>query len=176
MTTIVLGQFESGEALLGAARTMRESGHSGLDVYSPFPLAGSSEALGLPRSSVPLVVLIAGLSGAGIGYTMQLFCNAIDFPINVGNRPPHAAPSFVPITFELGVLFASFGALFALLWLCGFPKLFHPVSRSDAFRSATVDGFWLSVELDPARWDAKTVSHELEKLGAKAVSLVEEEP
>ncbi|MGC4117760.1 MAG: DUF3341 domain-containing protein [Myxococcales bacterium] len=174
---LVLARFESPALLLEAARKLRDGGHSAIDLFSPFPIEGASEVLELKRSTVPLTVLIAGMSGAGVGYSMQLFCNAIDWPINVGNRPPHAFLSFVPITFELAVLFGGLSALFALLWLFRFPMPFHPTQLAEPFRSATVDGLWLSLGLDPSKWDVKTVSSELEGLGGKDLSVVyEEEP
>ncbi|HEY3444980.1 MAG TPA: DUF3341 domain-containing protein [Myxococcales bacterium] len=174
---LVLARFETPELLLAAARKLRDGGHSALDLLSPFPIEGASEVLELKRSPVPLTVLVSALSGAGIGYSMQLFCNAVDWPINVGNRPPHAFLSFVPITFELAVLFGGLSALFALLWLFRFPMPWHPTQLCEPFRSATVDGLWLSLGLDPTRWDLDTVSSELRGLGAKELSVVfEEEP
>jgi len=167
---LVLGRFEDGEALLEAARRLREAGHRGLDLYSPYPLEGAAEALGLRRSSVPRAILVAGLSGALGGYLIQWFCNAYDFPINVNGRPPHSAPSFVPITFESGVLAASFGAVLALLWLFRFPMPWHPVQQAEPFRSATVDGYWLSVPVQEEGPEA--IAREIEALGAKAVSVV----
>lgn len=169
---IVLARFADEHALFAAARSMREAGHAGLDLHSPFPLEGASEALGLVRSRVPLATLIAGLTGAAIGYTMQLYCNAIDFPINVGNRPAHAALSFVPITFELAVLFAAFGALLSMLASIRLPTIWHPTQASEPFRSASVDGYWLSVPLEAGAWDPSAISEKLRSLGATEISIV----
>lgn len=171
---LILGEFASGKELLAAARALREAGHAGLDVHSPYPLPGTAEALGLRPSRIPLVTLVGGLSGAALGYGLQVYANAIDYPINVGGRPPHAAPSFVPITFELGVLLAALSAVLALILFCGLPRLFHPAHLSEAFRSATVDGFWLSAPIDPAAWDPEAIRRELQRLGARTVELVEE--
>ena len=180
---LILARFETGDALLAAARELRAEGHSGIDLHSPFPLAGAAEALGLRRSPIPRTVLIAALSGAASGYLLQLFCNAIDFPINVGNRPPHAFLSFVPITFELAVLFGALGALLALLWHLRFPSPWHPTQRSETFRSATLDGLWLSLPVDPSAWlrtgpsrsDVEGLSSRLRSLGAKELSVVSAE-
>ncbi|MBI5543517.1 MAG: DUF3341 domain-containing protein, partial [Deltaproteobacteria bacterium] len=127
----------------------------------------------LRRSPVPLIVLIAGLAGAATAYAIQVYCNAISYPLNVGNRPPHAAPLFVPITFELGVLSASLAAVFALLVLFRFPMPYHRTQQVEAFRSATVSGFWLSVEVEAAL--TPKVEEELRGLGAKAVQTLGEE-
>jgi hypothetical protein len=178
MTTLILGEFSTSAKLLRAVRALRERGRGRrLDTHTPYPVEGTSEALDLPRSPVPAAVLIGGLSGAAVGYSLQLFCNAIDFPINVGGRPPHAFPSFIPITFELAILFGSFTALFALLALFRFPQLYHPSGEVDAFRSATTHAFWVSVELpQPDRALARAIVDELRELGAQTVSVVEGEP
>lgn len=172
---LVLGEFEGGHALLAAARELREAGVAGVDLFSPYPLEGSDEALGLSRSRVPLWTLLGGLFGASFGYLMQVFCNAWDFPINVGGRPPHAAPSFVPITFELGVLFASFAAVGALLASCGFPKPYHPGQQLPAFRSATVDRFWLSIAAPEGEAQADALHRRLIALGARNIAVLEDE-
>ncbi|MFT3917617.1 MAG: DUF3341 domain-containing protein [Anaeromyxobacteraceae bacterium] len=168
----VLGEFEREEALLGAARALRTRPGTTVDLHSPYPLHGSDEALGLKRSTVPLVALAAGLTGAITGYLLQLYVSAIDWPLNVGGRPPHSAPAFIPVTFELGVLFASGTIFFGLLgFYFGFPRLHHPVFEVEAFRSASIDGLWLSAAVDG---DAEAVAAELRKLGARQVSIVPE--
>jgi hypothetical protein len=173
MKSYVLGEFEREHALLDAARALRARGGAGLDLHSPYPLHGADEALGLRRSTVPKVALVAGVAGALLGYLIQWFTVAYDWPINVGNRPPHSAPAFIPVTFELGVLFAS-GAIFVGLLAAyfGFPRLHHPVFEVEAFRSATIDGLWLSAEVDAS--DADRLAAELRRLGARQVSIVPE--
>lgn len=169
-TAWVLGEFKDDAALLSAARRLREAGHRGLDVYSPIPLHGADEALGLRKSPVPLIALIGGLVGASSGYLMQWWMNAVDFPINVGNRGLNAAPAFIPITFETGVLIASLSIVLGLFALCGFPRPYHPVFEVESFRTASVGAFWLSVEVPPA--DAERVRRQVDELGALQVSVV----
>jgi hypothetical protein len=173
MKSYVLGEVEREHALLDAARALRARGGAVLDLHSPYPLHGADEALGLRRSTVPKVALVAGVAGALLGYLIQWFTVAYDWPINVGNRPPHSAPAFIPVTFELGVLFAS-GAIFVGLLAAyfGFPRLHHPVFEVEAFRSATIDGLWLSAEVDAS--DADRLAAELRRLGARQVSIVPE--
>jgi hypothetical protein len=172
-----LAEFKSSNGMLDAARKLRESGVRDLDGYAPYPVEGLEEALGIPKSRVPLIVLIAGLTGAISGYLMQWWMNSIDFAINVGGRPPHAPPSFVPITFELGVLIGSFGAFFGLWTLCKLPRLHHPVFEVSEFRSASVDRFWLSVSTPPdAELERKKIETHLQELGAELVKTVEGEP
>ncbi len=168
----VVAEFAAEAPLLAAARALRGQGHEDLDLHSPVPLHGADEALGLKPSVVPRIALVLGLVGAVSGYLMQVGMVAIDWPINVGGRPPHSPPAFVPVTFELGVLFAAFGIFLGLFKLWGMPRLHHPVFEVEAFRSASVDGLWLSAGVEPARVEA--VRAELAALGARRVEIVED--
>lgn len=173
MRALVLGEFGAEAALLEAARTLRAGGRARLDLHSPYPLHGAEEALGLRRSTVPLVALGAGVVGAASGYLMQWYMVGFDWPLNVGGRPPHSAPAFIPVTFELGVLFAALAIFFGLLaGYFGFPRVHHPAFEVEAFRSATIDGLWLSAEVDAG--EAETTAAELRRLGARQVSIVPE--
>ncbi|MFN7133671.1 MAG: DUF3341 domain-containing protein [Myxococcales bacterium] len=169
----ILGEFADSHSLLAATEKLRLAGYKDLDTYSPYPLHGGSEALGLPRSKVPLIVFAAALTGMATAYLMQWYMNAYDYPLNVGNRYPHSMPAMIPVTFELTVLFSAFGAFFGTLALAKFPQPYHPAYEVEAFRSATVDGFWLSVCLNDAEAAAKA-KLELEGLGPKSTHLVEE--
>lgn len=174
MTSWVLGEFAEEAALLDAARVLRAKGVGSLDLHSPYPLHGAEEALGLRKSTVPLVALVAGVTGAVSGYVLQWWTVGVDWPLNVGNRPPHSPPAFIPVTFELGVLFASLAIFFGLLFAYfRFPRVHHPVFEVEAFRSASIDGLWLSAAV--GRTEADTVAADLRRLGARSVSIVPEE-
>ncbi|MFL5274699.1 MAG: DUF3341 domain-containing protein [Anaeromyxobacteraceae bacterium] len=173
MASHVLAEFREEAALLAAARRLRELGHHRLDTYSPVPLHGAEEALGLRKSIVPLIALVAGVTGAVGGYVMQWWMNGVDYAINVANRPPHSPPANIPITFESGVLVASIAIVIGLIVLSGLPRLHHPVFEVEAFRTASIDGLWLAVEVK--RDDEVPVARELDKLGALQVSRVPEE-
>jgi len=105
----LMAEFEKPEALLEAAHRAYEQGYRRMDAYSPFPVEGLSEALGMRRTALPLVVLGGGITGALAGYFMQYYATVIDYPINVGGRPLHSWPAYIPITFEMTILFAAFG-------------------------------------------------------------------
>ena len=172
MTSYVLAEFKEEATLCAAARRLRALGHRRLDAYSPVPMHDVDEALGLRRSPVPLIALIGGVSGAIGGYLMQWWMNAVDFPINVGNRGFHSPPSNVPITFETGVLLASICIVVGLIALSGLPRLYHPLFEVEAFRTASVDGFWLAAEVAPD--EEQPVLDEMHRLGAVQVSQVAE--
>ncbi len=168
----VVAEFAAEAPLLAAARALRAEGQADLDLHSPVPLHGSDEALGLKRSIVPRLALVAGLAGAVSGYLMQWYMVGLDWPINVGGRPPHSPPAFIPVTFELGILFAALTIFFGLFALWGMPRLHHPVFEVEAFRSASVDGLWLSTAVAPEAADATAAR--LRQLGARQVEIVEE--
>jgi len=172
MASYVLGEFQEESALLAAARRLRELGHARLDTHSPVPIHGADEALGLRRSPVPLIALLGGLAGAAGGFAMQWWMNAVDYPIDVGGRALVAAPAWIPITFETTVALASISIVLGLFGLAGFPRLHHPVFEVEAFRSASLDGLWISAEVSADR--AQAVADELARLGARNVSRVEE--
>jgi hypothetical protein len=142
----LMAEFETGEALLEAAQRTCEAGYRKTDGYSPFPLHGLSEALGFRRTRLPLVTLIGGLLGGGGAYLMMWYASVISYPINIGGRPLHSWPAFVPITFELSVLGASFAALFGMLALNGLPRPHHPVFNVPEFERASRDRFFLVIE------------------------------
>jgi hypothetical protein len=170
----VLAEFASPDALLDGTRKMREKGWKSLDTHTPYPVHGIEEALGLGRPMIPKIVLGGAIAGAVIAYSMMVFMNAIDFPINIGNRPPHSPPAFVPITFELAVLLGGCSSFFGvLLALCKFPTPYHPLFESDNFRRASIDGFFLSVEV-PAEHKADDVVDAARLVGAVNVELIVE--
>jgi len=171
-TRWVLAEYRSVEDLYAAARRLRMAGHAGVDLHSPYPLPRSDEVLGLSRSKVPLLALVGGLAGVATSIAMQVWMNAVDYPINVGNRTLVPYPAMVPITFELGVLFSSFAIFFGALGLFGFPRTHHPVFEVEAFRTASIDALWLSVEVKPA--EAERVADDLRRSGAAQVAVAPE--
>lgn len=142
----LLAEFDTPEALVGATRRAYSEGYRKMDAYSPFPVPGLAEALGFHRDSVPLLCLIGGLIGGGGAYVLQYWINVIAFPINVGGRPLHSWPAFIPVTFEMTVLFASFGAFFGMWALNRLPMPCHPIFNSENFSAASRDRFFLCIE------------------------------
>ncbi len=171
MNAWVLAQFGTEPLLLAAAHRLRAEGHEDVDLHSPVPIPEAPEALGLRRSRLPLVCAVGGALGVASGYLMQWWMVAVDFPINVGNRPPHSPLAFVPITFELGILFGALAVFAGLLVTCGLPRPHHPVFEAGAFADASIDGLWLSV---PAPDDGTALLDELRSLGATYVERVED--
>ena len=175
---VVVAEFPGPSGLLEAVRGLRRDGFTGLDTHSPFPLHGAEEALGLRPSRVPWMAFAAGLTGASLGYYMQWGFNAALYPLNVGNRLAHSPLAYVPITFELTILFTAFALFFGLvLVFFRLPRPHHPVFEVEAFRSATTHGYWLSLELPRGDVAGLRLARErLEALGGRNVAVVEEGP
>ncbi len=167
----IVAEFATPEALLAGTQSMRDAGHQNLDTHTPMPIHGLEKALGLGRPKIPTIVLCGAIAGACIAYAMIYFCNVIDFPINVGNRPLHGPPANIPITFELAVLLAGTSSFFGFFTLARLPKPYHPVFESGAFQRASVDGYFLSVEL-PVEANADKALADVRGLGAIGAELV----
>ena len=169
----LLAEFSTPTGLLAGTTKMREGGYKNLDMHSPFPIHGTEEALGLKRPKIPLIVLCGAIAGACIAYSLIYFCNVFDWPLNIGNRPPHGPPANIPITFELAVLLGGGSAFMGFFALAKLPQPYHPVFESDAFSRASVDAFFLSVEL-PVGADADRALADVKALGAIGAELVTE--
>ena len=170
----LIAEFESPAALIEAARQARAAGYRKMDAYTPYPIHELAQALELPRTKLPVIVFIGGALGCATGLAMQWFATVIHYPINVGGRPLASWPSYVPITFELTVLFAAIAAVLGMLALNGLPMPYHPVFNVPRFALASRDRFFLCIEVvDPLFEIAKTRDF-LTSLGAREVTEVED--
>src|SRR5512138_1289030 len=151
----VLALYDNPDTLLTAAARVREHGFTKADAYTPYPVHGLSEALGIRKSWVPFVTLVMGLSGAVLGLGFEIWTSAVDWPINVGGKPFVSLPAFIPITFEAGVLIGGTMTLAALLVACGLPNLGKPVLDRDL----TNDRFALWVPEIGPEWNEQRIIH-----------------
>lgn len=170
----LVAEFESATALVKAARSAHEAGYRRMDAYSPFPIEGLSEAMGYHRTAMPLLILIGGIVGALSGFGLQYYCAVLSYPINVAGRPLNSWPSFIPVTFELTVLFGSLTAVFGLIALCGLPMPYHPLFHVPRFSRATSDGFFLCIESVDPRFEREATKSFLTGLNPSDVSEVPE--
>lgn len=170
----ILARFPDPETLVNAAQRATHSGYRNLDAYTPFPVEGLAEALHLKPSKIPLAVLAGGIIGAVSGYFMQFFASVIHMPLNIGGRPLHSWPAFIPITFELTILMAAFGGVIALFVATRFPQPYHPVFNVEDFQKhGSQDGFYLGIEARDPKFDLVQTQKFLESLGAILVSEIE---
>jgi hypothetical protein len=163
----VTGVFDRPEALLAATRGAREAGLPVVDAYTPFPVHGLDEAMGLRRSRLGVACFLFGLAGAALALGAQVWTSATDWPLNVGGKPFDSLPAFVPIAFEVTVLFAGLGVVLALFLRCGL----GPGRREClAAPRVTDDRFVLVLRLAGARATVADARSLLERHGVIAVT------
>jgi hypothetical protein len=169
----IVAEFPGPAALVAAAREARERGYRYVEAYTPYPVEDLDGVLG-GFNPVPLITLAGGLTGAATAWAMQYYIAAIDYPINVGGRPLYSWPSFIVITFELTVLFASISAFLGTLALCGFPRPHFPLFSVTRFRAASQDSFFLCIESRDLLFDSRKVAEFFESLDPLEVWEVED--
>jgi Alternative complex III, ActD subunit len=165
-----MGEFDSASGLLAATRRAYAAGYRQIDAYTPFPIEGLGEALGLRTNAIPLIGLFGGIAGAMTGFGMQVWIHTSALPINVGGRPLDSWPSFIPVTFELTVLFSALSMLAGLFILNRLPEPYHPVFNVASFARASRDRFFLTIQADDARFDLESTREFLRDSGAIEVS------
>jgi hypothetical protein len=168
----LMAEFEDTAQLLDATRRARDEGYQSMEAYTPFPVAGLSELLGVRGRRLPLIVLGGGLVGAGGGLFLQWYPAVIDYPWNVGGRPFASWPNFIPIAFETTILLAAVSAVLGMLWLNGLPEPYHPVFNVPQFELASHDRFFLVIEATDPHFDRQQTREFLLGLGAASVAEV----
>lgn len=165
----LLAEFDNPEKLIQAALQTRKEGYHHVEAYTPFPVEGLYHALELPPSRLPFIVLIGGMAGCATGYLLQYYASALSYPLNIGGRPLHSWPAFIPVTFELTILFAAFFAVLGMFALNGLPQPYHPVFNVVKFELATRNRFFLSVSTKDRKFELNQTKSFLESLQAKMV-------
>lgn len=169
----LMAEFETPNDLLEGAKRAHAAGYRKLDAYTPFPVEGLAEAIHVHRNRLPRFVLIGGIVGCLVGFFFQYYAAVIDYPLNVGGRPFNSWPSFIPITFEVTILFAAFTAVLAMFALNGLPQPYHPVFNVERFEHATRDRFFLCIETRDPKFDLAATKQFMESLRPYAVYEVE---
>jgi hypothetical protein len=167
-----MAEFETPTALVHAAERARLAGYRNMDAYSPIPIEELNEALGLRRTRLPMLVLAGGIIGGLSGYALEYWSATIAYPLNVGGRPYHSWPHFIPVTFETTVLGAALCAFVGMWVLNKLPMPYHPVFNVPAFARASRDRFFLCIETTDPRFDRQATAQFLESLHPVGVSEV----
>lgn len=152
---------------------MRDAGFTKWDAHTPFPVHGLEGAMGLRRSPLPWIVLVMGLTGVGLGFLLQAWVHGSAYPLVISGKPFFTWPAFIPVTFEVGVLFAALGAVFGMLALNKLPMHHHPLFKSRLFERVTDDAFFISIESWDPKFDPTATRSLLESVGARNIELVE---
>jgi Protein of unknown function (DUF3341) len=169
----LMAEFDNPSDAIAAARRVHEEGYKRIDAFSPYPVEELSEAIGVHSTPMSLIVLAGGILGGLAGYLMQYYLLVIDYPINVGGKPFHSWPLFIPITFEMTVLGAGLFAVFGMLALNGLPEPYHPVFNAPNFALASRDRFFVLIESADPKFDRERTAEFLRSLGPREVTDVE---
>ncbi len=165
----LLAEFDSPTAVVQAAHRAYEDGYRKMDAFTPFPIEELTEAIGHHHTRLPRIVLFGGILGCLGGYGLQYWVSVIEYPLNIGGKPFHSWPAFIPVTFETTVLTAALFAVLGMLALNGLPMPYHPVFNIPQFALASKDKFFLCLEAEDPRFDREASRRFLEALGPREV-------
>jgi len=173
----IAAQFSSAAELYHAAEKVRDQGYRFWDVFSPFPIHGMDQAMGLGRSFLSKLVFLGGLTGALTGLGLTWIPSSILYPLIVQGKPVDffSIPAYFPIIFELVILFSALTAVYGMLILNGLPRWHHPMFNWDRFSQVSADGFFLAIEVRDPTFDERRTRELLENAGAQHITMIHED-
>lgn len=169
----VVAEFDDPTDITVAAQRVKDAGFTRFEAYSPYPIEELSEIVVKRNTRLPWLIFLGGAIGFLSGLGLQYYTHVIDYPINVGGRPLASWPSFIPVTFELTILFASLTAVFGMIALNGLPQPYHPVFNIPRFDLASRNRFFLVIEAKDPKFDRDEATRLLLGLNSREVSDVE---
>lgn len=169
----LMAEFDSADLLLEAARRTTKEGYSVTDAYTPFPVEELPEALDLPTSRIPVVMLCGAIFGALLGYGMQYYATVISYPMNIAGRALPSWPGLIPVTVEITILSAVCCGVFALFIVTKLPRVYHPVFNHPDFKRASQDRFFLCIRTKDRKFDYLKTESFLRSLSPLSVEPVE---
>ena len=168
----LMAEFDDPTSLVAATRRAHDAGYRRMDAYSPFPIEELHEALGARHTRLPLLVLLGGLCGCIGGYTLEYWSSVVAYPLNIGGKPLHSWPAFIPVTFETTILVAALTCVLGMLALNGLPQPYHPVFNVPRFALASRNRFFLCIESTDPKFDVEATRRFLETLEPREVTTV----
>jgi hypothetical protein len=168
----LIAEFEDPTSLVNATERAHREGYRCMDAYSPFPIEELHRALGSRHTKLPLIVLVGGLIGCIGGYTLEYWSSVVAYPLNIGGKPLHSWPAFIPVTFECTILAAALSCVLGMLALNGLPMPYHPVFSVPRFALASRNRFFLCIESTDPKFDIDATRRFLETLEPREVSTV----
>ena len=169
-----LAEFDTVEGILDAAEKVRDAGYRRWDVHTPFPIHGMDDAMGVRPTILPWLVLCGGLTGLLGGLALEYFTMAVDYPFFISGKPLFSLPAFIPVIFECTIAGAAFTAVFGMLVLNKLPMLYNPLFKSERFRRATSDRFFIAIDATDPLFDERDTLKLLESLKPTAIERFED--
>ncbi|MDA7915824.1 DUF3341 domain-containing protein [Verrucomicrobia bacterium] len=170
----ILAEYETPADAMAAADNVRENGYTSWDVYSPFPVHGMDDAMGLKNSKVGWFTFFGAVTGYTTGMLMIWFLNAVDYAIIIGGKPMFSPWGAFPPSYELTILFGAFGSLFGMMILNRLPRWHHPLLKHDRFKLASHDKFYVVIETADPKFSEKDTRALLENTGSQRIEMVED--
>lgn len=167
----IVGSFDDEAVLFPAVKSVRKSGYKIHEIYTPFPIHGLDKAMGLRDTSLHTAGFIYAAIGTATALGFISWALAVDWQIVFGGKPFFSLPAWIPIMFELTVLFSSVGMVLTFCYLCQLA----PFVKKDHFNLRSTDDLFVMVLESTTRTnEAETIAF-LESLGAKDVKAVYKE-
>jgi Alternative complex III, ActD subunit len=166
----LMAEFDGPTGLVEAAKRAYAEGYRNIDAFSPYPIEEAWEAIGQHDRRLSLIVLGGGLAGLLTGIGLQEWVHLFAYPINIAGKPLNSWPQFVPVTFELTILFAAIAGVIGMIVLNGLPMPYHPVFNVERFERASRDKFFLLVEATDPKFDRAKTRDFLKGLNASEVN------
>ncbi|MCX6885854.1 MAG: DUF3341 domain-containing protein [Verrucomicrobiota bacterium] len=170
----IIARFNNTASLLHAAEKVRDAGFRKWDVFTPFPVHGMDQAMGLKNSKVGWFTFVGGVTGYTTGMLMIWWMNAIDYPLVIGGKPMFSPFFAFPPSYELTILFGAFGSLFGMMFLNRLPRLHHPLLKHGQFAQVTHDAFFIVIECSDPKYSETETRKLLEQTGTPHIEMVEE--
>ena len=175
-----IARFEGPDALVEGCDQARRAGYHKMDAFSPFPVHGIDDAIGIKRTRLPLIVFCTGMTAMLIGLFLQWYTNTNTdssplfpgYPFKISGKAMFSLPANIPVTFEVIVLLSAFAAFFGMWIMNGLPKFSNPLFRHPEFRRATSDGFFLFICKGNGSFDESQTKDELQEWGAVSVDSI----
>ncbi|RAP23502.1 DUF3341 domain-containing protein [Candidatus Marinamargulisbacteria bacterium SCGC AG-343-K17] len=169
-----LCEVENPKELVELSKKVRDSGYTNFDTYSPFPIHGIDKAMGIPASVLPWLSLTGCLIGLTSAIILQVWTSGIDYKIALSGKPYAALPAFVPVTFELTILFTAFFTVFGMFGLNKLPTWNKPIFNNESIKRATCSGFFLSISSKDKNFDEEKTMQFLKKSGGNNIERIQE--
>jgi len=169
----LLAEFDTPAALYTACEKVRDAGFQRWDAHTPFPVHGLDDAMGLKRTKLPYISTVMGLTGTSLAFLMQWYMNAVDYRYIISGKPFASWPAFIPVAFELTILFAAVGTILGMFGFNQLPTFYHSLFNSKRFEKVTDDKFFISIEAEDPLFESEKTAAFLKECGADFVEKVD---
>ena len=170
----IVAEFDSAAALVNAAKKVREAGFTKFETYSPFPIHGMDDAMGLSQSKLGWLSITGGLLGCSGGLFLQIWTQSEAYPLIISGKEFSSLPAFLPVTFELSILLTAFFTVFGMFAMNGLPQWYNTIFNHKTFHKVTDDKFFVGIEGNDPNYNETKITKLLEKLGGKEIEVVKD--